>query len=62
MFKWTFDDCVKYGNIGCQVSNEGIQNWLDVWQKINVQKGNYHILSIEIATQWQKSAKCLLNT
>ena len=25
MFKWTFDDCVKYGNIGCQVSNEGIQ-------------------------------------
>ena len=48
--------------MGWQVSNEGIQNWLDVWQKINVQKGNYHILSIEIATQWQKSAKCLLNT
>lgn len=25
-----------YGNIGCQVSNGGIQDWIDFWAKINI--------------------------
>jgi hypothetical protein len=35
-----------YGNMGCQVSKERIQNWIEFRPKINKLQGNYGILWI----------------
>ena len=36
---------VPYGNMGCQVSKRGIQNYIDFWLKINIRIGNPFQLS-----------------
>ena len=38
----------QYGNMGCEVSKIGIENYIDFWQKINILQGNYRTLSIDV--------------
>ena len=47
----------QYGNTACQVLKKRIQNLLDFWPKINILKGNYCILSIDIVARWEKLQK-----
>ena len=51
----------QYGNTACQVPKGRIQNLLDFWPKINILKGNYCILSIDIVARWQKEPKSIFS-
>ena len=46
-----------YGNTGCWVYKQGVQNWKDFCPKINIPKGNYWILRIGILGKCQKVPK-----
>ena len=43
------DETLGYGNMGCEVSKGGIQNFIDFWTKINILKGNPCILSMDLS-------------
>ena len=42
-----------YGNTGCWVYKQGVQNWKDFCPKINIPKGNYWILRIGVMGRCQ---------
>ena len=44
----------RYGSMDCQNSKQGIKNYILFWQKINIFKGNYCILSIDEGPRGQK--------
>ena len=48
---------LHYGSTGCWVFRRGIQNWKDVCLKINIPKGNYWILRIDVTGRCQKVSK-----
>ena len=45
---------VHYGNLGCRVLKEGMQNDIAFWPTINILKGNYCILSVDTVANCQK--------
>ena len=46
-----------YGNTGCGVFKWGIQNWKHFWQRNNIPKGYYWILSFGLMASCQKVPK-----
>ena len=40
--------CRDYGNTGCRVFKQGLQNWKDFCLKINIPRENYEILRIGV--------------
>ena len=46
-----------YGNTGCQVFKQGVQNWKYFCLKINIPKGNDWILRFGLMASWQKVPK-----
>ena len=44
----------NYGNMGCRIFKRGIQNKKDCWAKINILKGSYWNLTIDIVASCQK--------
>ena len=46
-----------YGNTGCRVFEQGVQNWKDFCLKINIPKENYWILRIGVIRRCQKVTK-----
>ena len=44
-----------YGNTGCRVFEQGVQNWKDFCLKINIPKENYWILRIGVMGRCQNS-------
>ena len=46
VFNTPYSFIAHYGNTGCQVFKQCVQNWKDFCLKINIQEGNYWILWI----------------
>ena len=53
--------CLHYGNTGCRVFKQGVQNWKDFCLKINIPKGNDRILRIGVVASCEKLGIILEN-
>ena len=61
VFLSTYFETECYGNTGCGVFKQGIQNWKDFCLKINITKGNDWILRIGVMASCQKLGIILEN-